>query len=1521
MASKVDIQKIYPLTPMQEGMLFHSIKDSNGAYVEQLIFEAVGSLNISYMEQSFNRLIERHEVLRTVFKYSKVERPIQIVLRERQGRIPYESIAELEEEAQMGIIEARKQRDRTDGFDLTRDIPMRITVLQTGPDRYRVIWSYHHIMMDGWCSSILFKDFLEFYRQCERGYESQLDPVYPYSAYVQWLERQDVEEAKSFWADYLEGIEEASHVPPQRVSSGCYEHGEFEYRLDKGLTAQLDRLGKERGITLSTVVQSIWGILLHRYNFTDDVAFGSVVSGRPPEVQGVEHIIGLFINTIPVRIRINRAEPVVHMMQQLHKDLQQAQQRAYVSLADIQSLSPLKQDLINHIVVFENVPGNGSSGDEEDDTALEKTLVDFETSDFEMKYQTNYDFNVIIHPGDELSVKFVYNAACYDYDFVYRMGGHFETVARQLANDPEMPIGNVILVSNEETEQLVQQFNHTTAAFPYEKVIQELFVEQVFLYSDKPALVEGEKTWTYRQLEEDSNRIAHLLRTRGVASNQLVGILAPRSAEMVIASLAVLKAGGAYLPIDPAYPEERVRYMLQDSGTPIVLVHSSLDRQQIADLYGREEPGYNIDIISLLAEDCSNHSHLPLVTINHPTNMAYVMYTSGSTGKPKGVMVGHRSVVRLVKNTNYAEFRPGGRILQTGAVAFDACTFEVWGALLNGMALYIVDEAVILNAHKLEQTIHSSGITTMWLTSPLFNQLSSFNPTMFRGMEQLIVGGDALSPVHVHRVMDCCPELTVINGYGPTENTTFSVCGRVCSDDRASIPIGYPISNSTAYVLAEGLQLQPIGITGELCVGGEGVALGYLNNPDLTREKFVEDPFRPGQMMYRTGDLAHWLPDGRLAYMGRMDKQVKIRGHRIETSEIVHHLLQHPVVCEAVVIVRKNEDVDNDLIAYFVASDQLSAAELRVFLKESLPTHMIPSGFINVERLPLNRNGKIDASLLPEPSEWLSHHAAYEEPQGETEIGLAAIWRELLRVESVGKNDDFFALGGHSLKITQLIARVQKEFQAELSVPAVFAAPQLHQMAQILHSASSAANHAGAILPANEKEYYAVSGAQRSLLSVQQYIGESHVYNIPIALLIRGKLDINRFRQALARIVDRHEAFRTSFHFMDQGPVQRIHSNGTIELEFRKIHFAADEEQVEDKLRELFVSFVQPFDVSRPPLLRVELVQWQEDRYLFMCDMHHVISDGTSLSIFMDELVALYKGMPLEPIKIGYKDYSEWQQGQIALEAYRRKRNYWLGALSGTLPRLELPTDYERPPVQDFRGARVDMVIGPELTEAANQAAAAHHTTLYMLLLTCLHVLLHRYTGQEDIIIGSPVAGRTNDDLASVIGMFVNTIVIRSHPSGGKAFDQLLKEVKNHTINALERQDYPFEELVKALKLPRRADRSPLIDVVFVLQNMDRGSRSINGLVIEPLSHDIGISKFDLTLQVLEHEGELHVSWEYAASLFKELTIETMHGDYIAILEQVCSDSNRKIGAVSLTGARSTGIINQTLTEDVLFQF
>ena len=703
-----------------------------------------------------------------------------------------------------------------------------------------------------------------------------------------------------------------------------------------------------------------------------------------------------------------------------------------------------------------------------------------------------------------------YNPVLYLADTAGRLAQHFIRLLEGALEDVNHQLTGLEFLSLEEKTQLLVEFNRTASEYPKDRTVPELFSEQAFRHSAKMAVRYRERQLTYRELDQISTRLARLLIRKGVTAGGIVGIMTERSPEMVIGILGILKAGGAYLPVDSKYPDERIKYMLENSETKLLLTQRHLlNKAQTAKVGG-------VEVI-----DLNDESQYPPGTdwrnSIQPNDLAYVMYTSGSTGKPKGVMVEHQNIVRLVKNTNYIEFKEDDRILQTGAIVFDASTFEIWGALLNGLSLYLVDEEVILDPEKMEEALVNYGITILWLTSPLFNQLSRQRPEMFRTLSYLLVGGDVLSPNHINLVRNQHPRLKIINGYGPTENTTFSTCFLIREDYEDNIPIGKPIGNSTAYIVDQANHLKPIGAVGELCVGGDGVARGYFKQPELTAAKFIADCQLSTKRIYRTGDLARWLPDGNIDFIGRVDNQVKIRGFRIEIQEIENLLQSHPQVKNAVVIAREDELGRKYLCAYFVSDQELEISRLRESLLRELPDYMVPSYFIQVASLPLTVNGKIDKNALPEPEGLIVTGTPYVAPQGDKEQKLADIWREILNVEKIGINDNFFELGGHSLNATIMAARIAKEFNIKIPLTEVFRTPTIGELAGYLDSGER--DYFCAIRPAAAQEYYPLSSAQKRLFYIEQLEGLGTSYNVPVVLTMDGDLDRQRFEQVFQKLV------------------------------------------------------------------------------------------------------------------------------------------------------------------------------------------------------------------------------------------------------------------------------------------------------------------------------------------------------------------------------------------------------------------
>ena len=998
------------------------------------------------------------------------------------------------------------------------------------------------------------------------------------------------------------------------------------------------------------------------------------------------------------------------------------------------------------------------------------------------------------------------------------------------------------------------------------------------------AILFGESQWSYGELNVKANRLARTLQKAGLEAEQLVAIVAERSFEMIVGILAILKAGGAYVPIDPEYPEERIRYMMQDANVRIVLIQSHLQRAVFTDAM----------VVLLDAEQAYDKDGSNLASATESTQMAYVNYTSGSTGTPKGVCVTHRGVVRLVTHASYVDICENDVFLQGSTISFDAATFEIWGSLLNGAVLALLPP-VTLSLEDWTQAIRKHQVTIAWFTSGWFTVMVEHKLEGLAGIRQLLVGGDVVSRAHVKKAMERFPHLRLINGYGPTENTTFTSCHTIRLEDmdRALIPIGRPIGNTQVYVLDPLGMLLPLGAIGELYAAGDGVARGYLNQPELTAERFVDNPFVPGQKMYRTGDLARWLPDGTLEYVGRMDSQVKIRGYRIELGEIEAQLGRMASVREAVVVAKADSSAVQQLCAYVVATRELAAGELRRDLAEQLPGYMIPTYFVQLERMPLTPNGKIDRKALPAPEGIIPAAVEYAAPRTHIEAHLARIWQEVLGLERVGVYDNFFEIGGHSLRATAMVSRLHKEMQINVPLRHIFRFPTIELLAQAIADMEQQAFQT--IQPIEEKEYYAVSSAQKRLYILHQLEGTGLSYNLPRAMLLEGTLDRKLFEAALHKLIARHETLRTSFHMEEGESVQRVHN----EVRFAVEYIQANEEETAEVMRR----FVRTFDLEQPPLLRAGLIELASDRHLFVLDMHHIISDGISMGILVEEFARMYAGEELPPLRNQYKDYAAWEQSQEQKKRQLQEEGYWLDVFSGDIPVLEMPTDYVRPAVQSFQGEELSFMLGAEQSERLRRIAAESGSTLYMILLAIYKTLLHKYSGQEDIVVGTPIAGRTHGDFQSLVGMFVGTLAIRSYPAREKTFISYLEEIKEAMLGAYEHQGYPFEELVEKVQVSRDMSRNPIFDTMFVLQNMEQRDLQMQGLQIQPYANEHTAAKFDLTFQLEEMENGISCSIEYASGLFMRETVLRMAKQFEKLVESVTANPYARLASLEILTA------------------
>jgi len=1545
----VEIENIYPLTPMQSGILFHYLLNpSNPDYFEQCVIDLAGEVDREQLNNSFNSLARRHDVLRSLFCTEEGEQSVAIILNRVDFSLHYKDISSLSGDRQEEWFSRFRIKDLEKKFNLTAEIAMRATLFRLGKKSYRLLWSFHHILMDGWSLALVLKELMQLYRSLKGNRPLEMEPAGSLRKYLEWQLNRDKESHLDFWTHYLEGYRQEIFLPGANdsLSQGDEEKVDraeldlLKLFMDEKLTGDLNRMAAEYRVTLNTIFQTAWGILLQRYNNCSDVVFGTVVSGRSPEIDRIEGIAGLLINTIPIRVERGDTKTFSHLLMKVQRETARVNSHDHLPLADVQCLTPLNNKLIDHIMAFENYAVDRELKENKKDSDN-----DFRIEQVRLYEQSHYNFNLIIVPGDTVMVKFSYDPSVYSKEQMTRIRWHFFELMDRIADNPSTRLDRLDIIPEPERKRILIDFNGENSLFPRDETIFQLFCRQVekspdhtVLAMDRQGLAPGEMTLaghrphyiTYKELESKAVALALLLHRKGTAPGMIVGVKVEPSLETVAAILGILAAGAAYMPLNPGFPRERIDFMVRDSSTSLVITAEMMT-------------GLSQDVNERGMISGAIDSHLAICS----GTLAYLMYTSGSTGRPKGVMVEHSSVIRLVKNTGYLDFDEHHRILQTGGMDFDASTFEIWGALLNRGHLVLANKENILTPAGLGELLWAHLITTLWLTAPLFNRMLGEDKGIFSHLGYLLVGGDKLNPETINRARNRYPSLKIINGYGPTENTTFSTTYLIDREFTHRIPIGKPIANSTAYIVDRVFRLQPIGAPGELMVGGDGVARGYLNNPELSAQKFIcPDRMRNNitkfysnlpanslyhSAIYRTGDLARWLADGNIDFLGRMDRQVKIRGFRLEPAEIETQLLNNRSVSQAVVLPGEDNSGDKYLCVYIVLSSEgkqsgITGAILRQYLESKLPPYMMPGYFVLLENIPLTSNGKIDREALPSPETGKIGYTDTQ-PRDELEHRLAEIWSEVLAIDktAIGIDSDFFHLGGHSLKVTLLISRIHKYLNVKIPLTEFFSNPFIRSQARYVRAAGKELYRG--ILPGEKKEYYPLSSPQERLFVLEQVTPGTIAYNLPQVFAVKKELEMEELEQAIGKLIHRHGSLRTSFFMKDGAPVQRIrdqvpfeicHYDLTLELEVpqtqsslsehssdvrsqkNSIHYVSDHSSLSQNLlvdslkltSNIIKNFVRPFKLSAAPLLRLGLIDLPEHRQILMVDMHHIITDGTSQGILMDELTAVYSSKNhLSPLRLDYSDYAQWLRGKAQEKAIRQQASFWLDLYKDGGNILEIPRDFPRPSIQRFEGSRRDFKINRAKTAAVKKLAAKEGATLYMVMLALFNVFLFKISGKEDVTVGTPVAGRRLADLKPIVGMFVNTLALRNYPVPGFTFKHFLYRLKENTLQALENQEYPFEDLVQQLELVRDTGRNPLFDVAFTFHPKPAGYfYKGEEKILAPYPYDSKVAKFDLTLVVVENENNITAGLEYSTSLFKSGTIHRYIEFFQMILKKVLSD-------------------------------
>ncbi|MFB2923836.1 amino acid adenylation domain-containing protein [Aerosakkonema funiforme] len=1514
-----NIEEIYPLYPMQQGMLFHSLyAPTSGMYVEQLTLQLNGNLDVVAFKQAWQEVLNRHSVLRTAFVWENLEKPLQVV--GRQVSLPWQQLdwRELSTIEQQHQLEALLETEQKRGFELSKAPLMNFTLIQLAENSYQFIWNHHHLLLDGWSLPLIFKEVITFYAAFSLGKDLSLEKSRPYRDYIAWLQQQNVTEAEAFWREKLKGFTAPTAIfyQPQIANkpSQFPSYDEQQLKLSTETTAALQSLARKEQLTLNSIVQGAWALLLSRYSGEEDIVYGATVSGRPPTLPDAESMVGLFINTLPVRVWVDSHEFILPWLQQFQTQFVELRQYEYNSLIEIQGWSevPRGVSLFDSIVVFENYPV---------DPAVGQINSNLKIGNFRTFGKTNYPLTVTVIPGLELLLKIGYVCDRFHTDTIKRMLGHLETLLLNIVANPTQRLSELSLLTTPERYQILIDFNQNQSKIqnPKSKIgqcIHQIFEAQVELTPASIAVVYQDQQLTYRELNVKANCLAHYLRSLGVAPEVKVGICLERSLNLIVAVLGVLKAGGAYVPLDPAYPQERLNFMIKDAQLSLVISHSSL-------LNSFEETA--VICLDENWDKIARQSESNPVSRSTSDNLAYIIYTSGSTGQSKGVMVEHGSLVNayLAWEEIYQLSEQPTCHLQMASFSFDVFTGDMLRALCSGGKLVLCDREHLLDAEKLYHLMLREKVDCAEFVPAVLRNLIQYleeSEQRLDFMRLLVCGSDSWYGSEYSKFRQFCRSQTrLINSFGVTEATIDSSYFESTDIDLPTdqlVPIGKPFPNTQLYILDANLQPVPIGVTGELYISGAGLARGYFNRPELTTEKFIPNPFESSEVnpkfsrLYKTGDLARYLLDGNIEFLGRSDNQVKIRGYRIELGEIEAALNQHPAIQQVAVVAREYRPGNKQLVAYCVARSQYKIEhpelnnELRLFLATKLPEYMMPSSFVLLESLPLTPNGKIDRKRLPIPvpskKESQGQVKIYRTP---TEEILTGIWIQVLGIKSIAITDNFFQLGGHSLLTTQVISRIRKAFQLEIPLRYLFESPTIAQLSERIEAEIEAGQklELPPIVSVPREGNLTLSFAQQRLWFANQLMPGNSAYNMPAAVRLFGSLNVKALEQSLNEVIKRHESLRTSFIEINGEPVQQIAPTLTLTIPIVDLREFSENIQ---KAQQLAIAEVrQPFALDKAPLLRVKLLQMGENDWVILFTMHHIISDAWSLGILIQEIATFYeafslrKPSPLPELSIQYADFAIWQR-QWLPEHWQTQINYWKQQLNH-LPVLQLPTDKLRPSIPILRGERKTLILSKALSNALKSLSAKEGATLFMMLLAAFTTLLHWLTNQDDIVVGTDIANRNQAETEGLIGFFVNQLVLRTNLSGNPSFRELLAQVRRVTLEAHAHQDLPFDKLVEALNPERSLNRAPLFQVKLVMQNVPTPPLQLPGLTLGFLEVDNGTSEFDLLLNVMETEAQLiGLVLVYKTDLFEDSTIARILARLETLLDNIVAQPNINLNAL-----------------------
>ncbi|MEM9921798.1 MAG: amino acid adenylation domain-containing protein, partial [Bacteroidota bacterium] len=1351
---KAEPKDFYQLSSAQKRMyVLHEMDKDSLAYNMPLVYRFDGSVDYSKLNAIFQKLIERHEMLRTSFHLVDGV-PVQKIAAQVDFEMVVKKCSEQEVPALMQLL--------TQPFDLSNGPLLRIHLLHFSEDAFALFVDMHHIISDGVSHRVLMNDFMAFYRG-----ETPAPLKIQYKDYSEWQQsaahQEMLNRQKTFWLKTFEAETSAIELPCDfpRPLVNTHAGRTLDFEIDRTHTQLLKALAQKEEVTMYMLLLSIFNVLLSKLSSQEDIVVGTPVSGR--QHADLEEIIGVFVNTLALRSFPKSTLSFQDFLRQVKTNvLQSFENQSFQYEALVEALGVLRDGGRNPLfdVMFDY---DNFSDRSETDAAGEDLIVNQQDS-------AKFDLSLsALEVQGRLKMTFEYSTDLFKKSSIERFVGYFQQVVRAVVDDVHIPLAKINILPVAEERQLLLEFNNPKTEYPNEGSIVERFERQVMHTPQRTAIIDKTSQLSYEVFNERVNQLAHfLMKHKGMQAGGRIGVYTDRSVDMVICLMAILKSGAAFIAIDSEYGSERVRNMIEDANADLVMTNLVEDWEKI---------NAGIAAVDLVGEgeaiaQCSKENPAILCPLD---SLALIIYTSGSTGKPKGIMLEHSAMLDYFLTFNeYFSLGQDDSFIQQASLSFDTSIEEIFPVLMVGASVQIMPDRGRDIDYILE-AIKNRGATILSTTPSVLNELNK-QPSELANLRVILSGGDLLLPAHVDQLIG---PFDVYNTYGPSESTVCITYNKIEKIEDTSY-LGQPIANREVLILNPSGQLCPVLVTGELCVAGAGLARGYVGRPALNREKFIEHPFRAGDRIYKTGDLARWLPDGNIEFLGRIDNQLKIHGFRIELGEIEHQLSAHPSVEEAAVVAIK-EKGEKRLAAYYVSQTPLKVEDLRNYLMESLPHYMIPTYFISLDKLPMTTNGKLNKKALPAPE--VADAQAFELPSNETEASMLKIWSEVLELpeEQISINSNFFALGGHSLKATLLINKVSKEMMVDVPLKEIFRSQDIRSLSAFVQDAQKV--HHTAIPKAAKKDYYPLSSAQKRMFFLQSFDPNSLAYNMPQVDRLKVGVDFGRLQQALAALINRHEILRTSFQSVADQTVQVIADEMPFEIE----KFTTKEQNIDALVQQ----FIRPFNLSQAPLLRVGLaaIEGSSDQ-LLLVDMHHIISDGVSHEILIHDFLSLYAGRDLPALNLQYKDYAEWQQSAEHQSRIEQEKTFWLNEFADEWNVPNLPTDRPRPATKSLDGAVVESRIGKETSRRLKVLAEEKGVTMYMLLLALYYTLLSRLTGEEDLVVGTPVSGRQHADLENTIGMFVNTLALRNQPQGEKPFDVFLQELKDKVLQCFEYQSF-----------------------------------------------------------------------------------------------------------------------------------